>query len=209
MELVTWFGCLFVCFLACLLACFLTRYIVHQLVSETSCLIHLPVTQDGRSYLFACGMGQFFDPVRGLCYYGTSVHCTGPPSAPTEDISHAVNSSLHPAAVVSRDTNDIGFSRYSIELNSKDVLPGKCLDDLPATLPLGYCAVGLLCCCAVGYCVVVPLVTVLLCCLLLCCCAIGLLCCCAIGYCVVVPLGYCVVVPLVTVSLYVLNEIVL
>ena len=179
---------LFVCLFSCLLACFLTRYIVHQLVSETSCLIHLPVTQDGRSYLFACGMGQFFDPVRGLCYYGTSVHCTGPPSAPTEDISHAVNSSLHPAAVVSRDTNDIGFSRYSIELNSKDVLPGKCLDDLPATLPLGYCVVVPL-----GYCVVVPLVTVLLC--------HWVLCCCAVCYCVVVPLGYCVIVPLVTVLL--------
>jgi hypothetical protein len=89
-------------------------------------------------------MGQFFDPVRGLCYYDTSTHCTGPPSAPTEDVSPAVNSSLHPAAVVSRETNDVGFSRYSIELSSKEVLPGKCLEGLPTALVLGYCV--LICC---------------------------------------------------------------
>jgi len=95
-------------------------------------------------------MGQFFDPVRGLCYYGTSTLCTGPPSAPTGDVSPAVNSSLHPTADVSRDTNDVGFSRYSIELNSKEVLPGKCLEGLPTALPLGYC-VGI--CCKWGSCV--------------------------------------------------------
>jgi len=100
--------------------------------------------QDGRAYLLACGMGQFFDPIRGLCYYGSSTHCTGPPSAPTEDVSPAVNSSLHPAVIVSRDTNDVGFSRYSIELNSKEVLPGKCLEGLPTALLLGYCVV--ICC---------------------------------------------------------------
>jgi hypothetical protein len=72
--------------------------------------------QDGRAYLFACGMGQLYDPVRGLCYYGSPTHCTGPRSAATADISQAVNSSSHP------DTNDGGFS---IEMNSKEVSPGK------------------------------------------------------------------------------------
>ena len=104
----------------------------------------MPVTQNGKAHQFACGMGQFFDAVRGLCYYGTSTHCTGPPSAPTEDVSPAVNSSLHPAAVVSKDTNDVAFSRYSIELNSKEVLPGKCLEGLPTAVPLGCCV--LICC---------------------------------------------------------------
>jgi hypothetical protein len=51
---------------------------------------------------------------------------------------------LHPAAVVSRNTNDVGFSRYSIELNSKEVLPGKCLEELPTALPLVYCVLN--CC---------------------------------------------------------------
>jgi hypothetical protein len=85
-------------------------------------------------------MGQFFDPAMGLCYYGTSTRCTDPASASTkaaEDFSQAANSFLYPEAVVSGDNNDVGFSRYSIELNSKQFLRGKRLDDPPTALQFG------------------------------------------------------------------------
>jgi hypothetical protein len=86
-------------------------------------------------------MGQYFDPAVGLCYYGTSARCTDHPSSPTkatEGFSQAVNSFLYPEAVATADNNDVGFSRYSIELSSKQVLQGKRLEVLPAALQFGY-----------------------------------------------------------------------
>jgi hypothetical protein len=84
--------------------------------------------QDGRAYRFSCGMGQFFEPTMGLCYYGTSTRCTEAPSAAAkavEDFNIAVSSFLYPETVVSEDSNNIGFNRHNIELNSKQFLPGK------------------------------------------------------------------------------------
>lgn len=72
-------------------------------------------------------MGQFFEPTMGLCYYGTSTRCTEPPSTAVkavEDLNHAASSFLYPETVISED-NNVGFSRYSVELNNKQFLPGK------------------------------------------------------------------------------------
>lgn len=91
-------------------------------------LYHLFFSQDGKAYRFACGMGQFFDPAMGLCYYGTSTRCTEPPSAAVkavEDLNHAVSSFLYPETIISEDNNNVGFSRYSVKLNNKQFLPGK------------------------------------------------------------------------------------
>lgn len=84
--------------------------------------------QDGRAYLFACGMGQFFEPTMGLCYYGTTARCTEAPSAAVkavEDLNHAMSNFLHPETLISEDNNNTGFNRYSIELNNKQFLSGK------------------------------------------------------------------------------------
>jgi hypothetical protein len=84
--------------------------------------------QDGGAYRFSCGMGQFFEPTTGLCYYGTSTRCTQAPSAGTkavEDFNIAVSSFLYPETVVSEDSNNVGFNRHNIELNKKQFLPGK------------------------------------------------------------------------------------
>jgi hypothetical protein len=73
-------------------------------------------------------MGQFFEPTMGLCYYGTSTRCTEPPSAAAkavEDLNHAMSSFLHPETVISEENNNVGFNRYSVELNSKQFVPGK------------------------------------------------------------------------------------
>ncbi|PNF16877.1 putative chitinase 10 [Cryptotermes secundus] len=82
--------------------------------------------QDGKGYRFSCGMGQFFEPTMGLCYYGTSTRCTETPSAAAktvEDFNIAVSSFLYPETVVNEDSNNIGFNRYNIELSSKQFLP--------------------------------------------------------------------------------------
>jgi hypothetical protein len=77
-------------------------------------------------------MGQFFLPAKGLCYYGTSTHCTDPPTVSTkaaENFGQAVNSFVYPGAVASGDNNAVGFSSYSVELSSKQFHPGTHLEN--------------------------------------------------------------------------------
>ena len=84
--------------------------------------------QDGKAYLFACGMGQFFEPTMGLCYYGTSTRCKEPPSVAmktVEDFNEAVSSFLYSKPVFGEYDNNIGFNRYSVEHINRQYDDGK------------------------------------------------------------------------------------